>query len=49
MLIGVTGAFLALILLIWGGRTLFRKGETPSPPGADGAVGLEAGLARGRI
>ena len=32
VLIGVTGAFLALILLIWGGRTLFRKGEMPSPP-----------------
>ena len=32
LLIGVTGALLALTLLVWGGRTLLRKTETPSLP-----------------
>jgi hypothetical protein len=32
LLIGVTGAVLALIMLVWGGRTLLRKTEAPPPP-----------------
>jgi cell division septation protein DedD len=32
LVIGVTGALLALTLLVWGGRTLLRKTETPSSP-----------------
>jgi len=31
-IIGVTGALLALILLIWGGRTLLHKTEAPPAP-----------------
>jgi hypothetical protein len=32
LLIGITGAVLALILLIWGGRTLLRNTATPPAP-----------------
>lgn len=32
LLIGLTGAVLALTLLVWGGRTLFRKTEPPPEP-----------------
>jgi cell division septation protein DedD len=32
VLIGITGALLALILLIWGGRAMLRKTETPPAP-----------------
>src|SRR3974390_1253601 len=33
LLIGFTGALLVLILLVWGGRTLFRKTEAPPSRG----------------
>jgi cell division septation protein DedD len=32
LLIGITGALLALTLLVWGGRTLLRKTGTPPAP-----------------
>jgi cell division septation protein DedD len=32
LIIGLTGALLALTLLVWGGRTLFRKTEAPPSP-----------------